>query len=155
MQEQERIRLASGALEKTRILNGRGQAAGEQHQNFLLLGREVIHLRALDIDDTDDLMLKQQRHGELGTNAIDGIDVTRIVTNVGHQDRLAARGRGSRNTLADRDAPILHHLLTVSDGEPIGEHLAPLIEQHDGKNFVVHQALDERGHLGENAVQVQ
>ena len=91
----KRVGLAAGALEKARIFDGRGEAAGEQDENFLLLVREVIDLRALDIEHADDLVLKDQRHGQLGAHRIDGVDVARILAHVGNANRFA---RGRRHT---------------------------------------------------------
>ena len=101
------------------------------------------------------MILEQQRHGKFGTNSVDGIDVPRIVANVADEDWPPAGGRRSGNTLAHRNAPVFHHFLAVAHGETIDQHLAAVIEKHYGKDLVIDQALDERGHFGKNAVQIQ
>ena len=70
-----------------------------QHQNLLLLRSEIIELRTLDVDDPNNLILQHQRYRQFGTNALDGADVTRIVTNIGDQDGLPALRCHARNAL--------------------------------------------------------
>ena len=50
---------------------------------------------------------------------------------------------------------LFNHFLAVADGETVRERLRSLIEQHHRKDLVVDQALDERGRLGQHAVEIQ
>ena len=140
---------------QARILDGRGQAAREQDENFLLLVREVIDLRALDIEHADHLVLEEQRHGHFGAHRIDGIDVARIRAHVGDANGLA-RGRGDPgDALADRNPPVVGHFTAVADGKTVGKRLRLLIQQHDAKYLVIDEPLDQRGGLRQHLVEVQ
>ena len=155
MQHQKRIGLAAGPFEEARVFDGRGQPARQEHQNFLLLRGEVIDLGTLDIDDANDLVLEDQRHGQLGANAIDGVDVARIGAHVANENGLAAGGGRSGDALPYGEAPGVQNLLAVAHRETVGEGLSALVEQHYREDLVIDQALDEGGRLGEDAVEIQ
>ena len=53
VEQQQRLGLILLVLEKPRVFNRRADAAGDQHQNILLVGREVIQLAAFDIEHPD------------------------------------------------------------------------------------------------------
>src|SRR6185437_1811570 len=57
VEQQERVCLAAGSLEKARVFDGAGDARGEHGQNILLVGSEIIELAAFDIEDADDAPL--------------------------------------------------------------------------------------------------
>ncbi len=57
VEDQQRVRLAADAFKEPRVFDGDGQAAGHQRQNALLIAREVIDLRALDVEHADRLAL--------------------------------------------------------------------------------------------------
>ena len=104
VEDQQRVGLGAHALKQARVFDGDGQAAGHQRQDALLVAREVIDLRALDVEHADRLPFHDQGNHQLGPDRIDDVDVPGIFADIGHANR-AARGRGrARDSLPDRES---------------------------------------------------
>ena len=93
IENQQRVCLAANAFKEPRIFDGDGQAAGHQSQNTLLVAREVVDLRALDVEHADRLSLHHERNDHFGPDRIDDVDVPGIFTNVRHAHRAARSPR--------------------------------------------------------------
>ena len=155
VEDQQRVGLAADAFKEARVFDGDGQTAGHQRQNALLIAREVIDLRALDVEHADRLSLHHERNHHLRPNRIDDVDVPGILADVRHANRAARRRSRARDPLSDRDHPILAGFLAVSDGEAVIKPVHRFVDQQDAEDFVVDQALHERRGFSQHFVEVQ
>ena len=104
-------------LVESRVFHRRADAARHQHQNVLLIGREVIQLAAFDIEHPDHAPAVNQRHCEFRANAVESVQVALVFRNVANPYRLAGSSRGTDNPLVHRNAPMFHHFGSMPDGK--------------------------------------
>ncbi len=120
----------------------------------MLLGREVIDLVALNVENADRLPAHHQRHGKLRAHGFDGVEIARIFLHVADADG-AARGRGrAGDSLAPRNAPVLHHFGAIADAEAEMQLIGALFREEDGEDFVVDQLFDELRRFRQNLIEV-
>ena len=98
VEHQQRIRLATRAFEQPRVLDGAGQAPGNERKDVLLVGGKVVELVALNVKHADALPLENDGNGELRAHAVERVDVARILADVGHAHRLARLSGRARDS---------------------------------------------------------
>jgi hypothetical protein len=142
IENQERLRLGSDLLKKARIFNCHDKAASEQSDDSLLVFGEVIRVAALDVQDADGFSAEEERNGEFGLHAFDGIDVARILRNVADADGLAGRDGSAGDSLPHGDTQIFGEARWIADSEAMGKIGACFIQQQNAEKFVVDMPLD-------------
>ena len=115
----------------------------------LLIGSEIIEFAAFDVQNADHATANDQRDGKFGANGIQCVEVTRVRANVADANGLAGGGSGADDAFTHGDAPVFHDFRAVTDGETEVHLIGPLFGEQDRENFVVDQALDERGGGGQ------
>ena len=83
-------------LVEPRVLDGHGRLAGQQREHFRVLLRECVELRALEIEDADDFVVRNDGRDHVRARFVARVDVNGIVANVGRNDR-----RGTQRDAAD------------------------------------------------------
>ena len=145
VQHGQRLRLARDAGVEPRILHRDGHARGGQFQQPLVLVGEVAGLLGLEIDDADDAVLHDQRHGQLGQHVRVGVDVVLPRAHVLDQDRPALTRRLAHDAAAGLDAHALD-LRRVAGLEAHAQIAGAVVDQQDGEDAVVddgaHQVRD-------------
>ena len=132
-----------------------GDTRGEQGQQALVFLGERARLCRFDVDDADDLVLGDQRHGQLGAHTRRGVDEVLLGRHVVDQHGLAALHGLSGNALSNLDADAFGDLGRMADLEADAQLLRLLVQQQDGKDFVVDDALQHLCHALQQGVQVQ
>src|ERR1700720_3913364 len=102
---------------EARVFNGGADAARDQHQNVLLVGRKVIRLAAFNIEHADHAPALNQWDSEFGANTIQSTEVALILRDVANADRLASGSRGTDNPFVHWNAPVLDHFRPMPDGK--------------------------------------
>src|SRR6516164_6351034 len=153
VEQQQSIGLGVRAFVQSGVFDGHGKPAPEQGQYALLLGGEVVEVVALDVEHTDALPLNHQGHCQLRTDAVDGIDVTRIARNVADPHRMPRRRGGTGDSLADWNAKIVRKVSRIADGKAMLE--STFVDQEHPEDFVVNMFLDQRGGARQHLIEVQ
>src|ERR1700752_5544867 len=102
---------------EARVFNGGTDAARDQHQNVLLVGRKVIRLAAFNIEHSDHAPGLNQRDSQFGANTIQSIEVALILRDVANADWLAGGSRGTDNSFVHGNAPVLDHFRPMPNGK--------------------------------------
>ena len=155
VQNQKSLGLGADLLEQTSVFDGDGEAIGEHGQDVLLVLGEVIQMLALNIEDTDNLGAKYEGNCEFGANAVDGIDVSRILGNIADANRVASAGCGTGNSLPNGNSEVFREARGIADGETMLEIGAIAIDHQHAEEFVVDVFLDENGSFGQDLIEVQ
>ncbi len=66
IQDGERLGLAGDAGVESRVLDRDSHARGDQFEQALMIEGEEAGMLGLDVDDADDLVFDDERHGQLG-----------------------------------------------------------------------------------------
>ena len=75
VEDAEGLGLARDAGVETGVLDGDGHAGADELQEALVFGCEVTECFRLEIEDSDDLVLYDERDGEFGANVGVGVDI--------------------------------------------------------------------------------
>ena len=101
------------------------------------------------------LFLAIRGSGQLGAHSRCGVDEVLLGRHVVDQHRLAALHRLPGNALPNLDADALRHLGRMADLETNAQLLRLLVQQQDGKNFVIDDPLQHLCHPLQQSVQIQ
>ncbi len=107
----ERAVLAVHAAIKPGVVDGDGDAPGDQAQQGAVVFGVGIQPHRLQVDHAHQLAARGHRDRQFGADGIHQAQVARVSRHVAHQHRLTQRGRGSGNALAHPDAEVVHHVL--------------------------------------------
>ncbi len=116
--------------------------------------REVIRLLGLDIDDADEAVSGDERHGQLGADVGIGIDVIRRLGDVVHQHGLAVLRHFADDSLPHADAHTLDFRL-VADLETHAEVVGAIVDEQDREDAVVDDGAHQRRGALEQGLQVE
>jgi hypothetical protein len=90
------------------------------------------------------LVANEQRDSYFGTPVHNSFDVTRIASNVGHEERFLVGRHPAGNTfLTYGDTEVLQDLLSITSRGLEVELLATLIGQQDGTMRIVEEILND------------
>src|SRR5262249_47414687 len=103
--------------------------AGKQIEQLDLIFAEILRHGALDIENTNDSILADERNGELGPDVFHRFDVSRIFADVVDDNGRPLHGGRSSHTVSDLDAEIFDDVRLVADGEPEVEFLLVVVEK--------------------------
>ncbi len=106
------------------------------------------------IDDADDLVLDDERDGELGADVGVGVDVVVGFGDVLDEDGLALEGGLADDAAAELDAHAFD-LGGVADLEAHAEVFGAVVEEEDGEDAVVDDGADEVGDAVHEGVEVE
>ena len=154
-EDHESFALGALFLEEARVLNGDGEAAGQQRENVLLVLGEVVRLAALDIKDTNAGAAEHEWHGQFRTNRVNGIDVARVLRHVADTDRMTSSSGGAGNSLADGHPEVLSQARRIANGKTMAQAIAVAVDHKHAKKLVVDVTLDERRSVGQDLVEVK
>ena len=146
--------LAGHAAEQSRVVDGHGDAGGDYAQQRAVVLRVGAQAGRLHVDHAHHFAARNHRHGELGADGIDRVEVARILAHVGRKHRLARGRGGSREAFSDPHHQVLDHLVAVAYGVADAQRLRLLLEKQDGEQLVGNHLTDDFGHVGEQAVEV-
>ena len=128
--------------------------ANKRQQALVLFG-EGAGLVGFHVDHADDLVLGDQRNGQLGAHAGRGVDEVLLGCDVVDQHSFAALHGLSGNSLANLDADAVGHFGRMTDLEAYAQLLGFFVQQQDGENFVIDNLLQHLGHALQQSVQVE
>jgi hypothetical protein len=109
----------------------------------------------LQVDHAHQLAARGHRHRQLGADGVHGVQVARIVADVAHQHRLAARRGRSGDAFADRDRQVAHHVLAMAHAVADAQVAALLVVEQDGEQVVGQHAVDDLGDIGEELIEIE
>ena len=115
---------------------------------------EIPHAIALQIHHPHDLILQDERYGNL--RAYIGVrrDVSRILGRIVHPHHLARFRRRAGEPLAQRYVINIHPLV-VANAEEVLQRLRLVVHRENAERVVVHQVAHGARDLGEQLVQIQ
>ena len=154
-QQRELARLPRNPRVEPRVLDSDGDARGEQRQQLLVFLGEGVGLGGFDVENADHLVLGDQRNGQFGMDAGRGVDEVLLRGHVVDQHGLAAQHGLAGDALADLDADALGDFGRMPHLEADAQLLRLFVEQQDGEDFVVDEALQHLGYALQQRVQVQ
>ena len=128
---------------------------GESAESLLVVFVEIVDAGVLEVEDSDDLALVDERYGQLGADLWDGFDVAWIFADVGDEDRFAKLGGVADDSDAERDGAVAGDAFAVAGGEAVLELFAALVPEKDGEHLEVDDALEEVADALEEIVQVE
>ena len=131
----ECLRLAGDARIESRILNRLGDARGGQRKQAQVFGAEVIGLLAFDVHHTDQPVLGNQWHRQLGAYFGIHLNVHLRGAHVVQQHRLAGKRHLAHHALAHGDVQPLD-LRNVADLEPHPQFVSAVVDQQNGEDAV-------------------
>ncbi len=146
--------LARHAGVEARVLDGDGDARGDDGEDAAVLFGEVAALGGLQVEHADDAVLDDERNCQLGAHARMRVDVAGEARHVGHEHGFTALGGAANHAFAHFDAQ-LFHVGRVADLEAHAQVLRLLVEQHDAEDFVVYGAAHEFGDAFEQRGEVE
>ena len=107
-----------------------------------MLEGEVGQCFGLEVEDADDLVFDDERHGELGAYVGIGVDVVFGEGDVFDEERFAEKGSLAGDAATELDAHSFD-LRGVADLEAHAEVSSALVDEEDGKDLVVDHGADE------------
>ena len=116
---------------------------------------ERARLCGFHVNDADHLVLGDQGSGQLGPHPRCGVDEVLLGGHIVDQHRLAALHGLSGNALPNLNADAFRHLGRMADLETDAQLLRLLVQQQDGKNFVIDDPLQHLCHALQQSVQIQ
>src|SRR5215471_21732877 len=111
-----------------------------------MLFLEVAALWRLNINHSNHPVLGDQWDSEFGANVRHRLDVVSFLGDVIDQDGAAFLDGAPGNTFADLDTNFFRHLAQVANLKSESELLGTIIQQQDGKDLIVDDALYHLGH---------
>ena len=111
-----------------------------------MLFGERTRLRGFDVEYSDDFILRNERHGKFGAHARSRVDEVLLGPDVVDQHSFATLYGLASDTLSDLDTDALSDFGRMAHLEAHAQLLCLFVEQQDGKNFVIDEALR---HLGD------
>ena len=146
--------LAGDAGVESGVFDGDGHAGGDEFEEALVLEGEVAGGLGLEVEDADDLVLDDERDGELGTHVGIGVDVVLGLGDVFDEERLTLEGGLADDAFTELDAHPLD-LSRVADLEAHAQVLRTVVDEEDGEDFVVDDGADEVGDAVHEGVEVK
>jgi hypothetical protein len=140
----ECLRLARDAGVQAGVFDGLSDAGGGELQQPEVLGREVIRLFGLDVDDADDAILDNQRNSQLGAHSRVGVDVILGLADIVDENGLALLSHLSHHSLTELDPHTLD-LRRVADLEAHAQIAGAVVEKQDGEDAVVDDGANQVG----------
>src|SRR5215469_16460687 len=139
--QRELTRLPRYSRVEASILDASSDARGEQREQTLVLFGERARLRGFDVEYADDFVLRNERHGKLGAHVKSRVDEVLLGPDVVDQYCFAPLYSLTSNALSDLDADALGDFGRMAHLEAYAQLLCLFVEQQDGKNFVIDEAL--------------
>src|SRR5206468_3816525 len=93
-------------------------------------------LRALDIENADDLVPTYQGNGKLRARTLHSLNVSRIFPDVVHDDSRALHRSGAGDAIAEFDPQVLHDFRRMAYREAEKKFLLLIIDEKDREDFV-------------------
>ena len=115
---------------------------------------EVRHALAFEIHDADHAILRRQGNRNFRANLGMRRDIARIGERIVDADRFAGLGRGAGDAFAERDVVQLHALV-IPHAEPVPQHGAVRVEQHDAERVVVDQRANRLRDFSEQFIEIE
>ena len=154
VEDTERLGLAGDAGVEACVLDGDGHAGGDEFEQALMLECEVGGGLRLKVDDADDLVLDDERDGQLGADVGVGVDVVFGSRDVFDEERFALERCLADDAVAEFDAHALD-LSGVADLEAHAKIFGAIVDEEDGEDFVVDDGADEIGDAVHEGVEIE
>ena len=112
-------------------------------------------LSGFNVEHADHPVLRDQRHCQLRTHTGSGVDEILLGGHVVHQQGFAPLRRLPRDTLPDLDANAVGDLRRMPYLEAHAKLLLLVVQQQDGEDLIVDEALQHLRHTLQQGVEVQ
>ena len=119
-----------------------------------MLGSKVRLFAGLNVDDTDNTLLGNERHGEFGADQRVGVDVARFFADIVDQNGTASFNCHSSDAVTHLDLQALR-LGCVPNLEPDSQFLCALVQQQNGKNLIIDDLTNELSHAPQQLISFQ
>ncbi|MEO5567510.1 MAG: hypothetical protein ABIR92_03410 [Gemmatimonadaceae bacterium] len=116
---------------------------------------EGVEFGGLEVDDTDDPVLHEQRYGEFGAHRADDFEIARLVANVTHVDRLFRGGRHTGDAFIERDREVGNQGGIETDGTADAEAPVAIRIEQDGGDVEADYVTDHADDGVEEIVEVE
>jgi len=154
VEDSEGLRLAGDTGVEASVLHRDCHARGGQFQQSLMLGGEESGMFGLEVDDADDAILDDQRHGEFRHDVGVRVDVVLNLGDVFDQNGRSLAGRLAHDSTTRLDAHPLD-LGRVSGLEAHAQITGAIIHQEDGEDAVVDDRAHQVGHAMHQRVEFE
>jgi hypothetical protein len=154
-QQRQLPRLTRDARVQACVFDTDCDAGCEQCEQALMFFAKRPRLTGFHIDDADNFVLGDQRRCQLRTRARRGVDEVLLRRNIVDQHGLAPQHCLPGDPLAHLDADALGNLGRMADLKSYAQLLGFLVQQQDGKDFIVDNLLQHLGHALQQSVQVE
>src|ERR1019366_958405 len=138
-----------------RVLDATGDTRREQRQQALVFLGERARLGGFHVNDADYLVLGDQGSGQLRSHAWRRVDEILLSRHIVDQNSLAALYSLSGNDLPNLNTDAFRYLGRMADLETDAQLLRLLVEQQNGKNFVIDDPLQHLCYALQQSVQIQ
>ncbi len=154
VERREEPRVPPRLAVERRVLDRHREVPGQDLEGGARRRSEELDRRALDVEDTHQVVLAHERDREFGHHVGEEGDVARVLRNVGHEDRLALGGGRPHDPLSHSHPEPGGHLEVVA--LDVGRREKALgVRQEDVENAVVHDLPQLAGDRGEELVGVE
>src|ERR1019366_122811 len=147
--------LPRDVLVEARVFNGNRHLRRERGQGTLVILGEITAAGVLQIEDSDDLLLIDQRDRQLRARLRIHSDVALTLGHVRHQDPFLGLRRVSHHSPAKRDVVLQMQPFLEALREPVPQGFAVRIEQKNAEHLVVDQPLEQLCDALEQFVEIQ
>src|SRR5258708_4457997 len=155
VEQRERVCLTDNPRLEARLFHAHGNARGHQRKHARVFILEVVAHRGLNVDHANDAVLVDQRDSQLGAGAGNGFNVIAVLGDIIHQDDAALFHRPSGDAFADFDAGLLRDLRRIADLKAEPQLLRAFVQQQNGKNLIVNDALDHLRYALQQGIQIE
>src|SRR5205807_608136 len=155
VQQQKGIGLAHDARIEPGILNAYRDAGGNQGQQSRMFVFKISGLGRFYVDDPNDPVLGDQRDSQFGAHMRNRCDVRGFLGDIVYQDGPALLDRSPGDPLSDLHPDPFRHVRGVTNLKSEPQLLSALIQEQNGEDFIVNNALYHLGHALEQCVQFQ
>ncbi len=111
----ERAVLALDAAVEARVIDGGGDARGDEAHEGAVVFVVGVDAGGLQVDDADELAAGGHGDGELGADRVHGVQIARIVAHVADEHGFAGGGGDAGDAFAQGDGEVADDLVAMAD----------------------------------------
>ena len=154
MQHSQGLCLSGHAGVEARVFDRDGDTGSGKFEQALVVGSEESWHFGLQVEHANDLVLDDERDGQLGAHGGVGVDVVFELADVLDEDRLALQRGLPDDAAAQLDADALD-VRRVAGLEAHPQLVGAIVDQENGEDAVVDDGADEVGDAVQQRVQIE
>jgi hypothetical protein len=137
------------------VVDGAGDAGGDEAHEGDIVGRVGADFGGLEIDDADEFVAGNHGDGHLAADGVHGVQIRFFLADVADEHRFAGFGGLAGDAFAEGDEETIDQLLAVAHGVADAEGLAAIGVEKNGEELRGDDAGDDLGDGGEEAVEIE